>query len=170
MANILVKALPQNYTETKALIAMGAILVSIGLSWGSLNGQIALLNQKTDNMIQTTNDSKLTISNIQDKQQSDELELARLQTIVDGAQAKGLLSKVPTPTKNTLAEAIPNIGTLSPTPTPVPAPIIINNTIQQRSAPTPTPRPTTTPTRPTPTPALPIGGGIVGGVLGILGL
>lgn len=161
---------PVTFSLFKIWIPIGILLVSTGIAWGSVLGSINLTNAKIDTLLSQNSRMGQRISTISDKQIQMSIDIAKLQQIIQDAQAQGLLSNKITPTDipGTIASAMPGIippqditydasytagqsAELEPTPTFQPLPTLI----PQRN---PTPEPTSAPV------------GLSSAVLGILGL
>lgn len=134
-----------SWNEGKLLIAIGTIIVSITLSWASLTNQINLLAQKQDITIQDTAMLKADVNELKKEQANTKNELVRLQTIINSAQQKGLLSR-----KTTTPVAIPLTSTITLLAKVEPA----REVVTPAASPTAPIAPTATPIPPTPTPEI----------------
>lgn len=160
---------PNTWEELRAALGMVLVFVAIILSWANINTQLALLNQKTDTIIATQDETKTAVQANTDKIAALQTDVTRLDTIVADAQARGILAaKQQPPSNSDLAFSNPG----APTPSPAlgssnaagrsaqPQQVTVNN------FPQPSPQPTQAP-RPTPTPQ---SGNIIQTVAGLLGL
>lgn len=169
----------------KTLLPFGAVLLSVGMAWGNLNGQLNLSNQKIDTIIAQNTSATNKLGDIESREQQMAIDIAKLQQVIADNQSKGLLSQKPVTSVPFSDQLAINI---TPIPTAMPAQNInvttnyaaqsAQTTPQNQSQSTPVPTPTPgsqsqTPTQnptPTPQPATGIILPVITGIVSLLGL
>ena len=126
---------PITLSAIKEILPFLVLLTTMVLSWGSLNTQLALLNQKMDSAVEQNDGFDTQLSSLNDKTQSIDVRLARIETIVQSAQAKGLLSVATPVSSNIIASARPNLSLLATTSTTT----TTKEPIKEQATPTPIP-------------------------------
>ena len=111
---------PITWLDTNRGIWLGGILVSVVLSWASINNQISLLNQKFESSLEIQKDNKTDIGKLKDDMSVTKLDIASIKQTLTDAKARGQISKLvtPTPATSIVAKAAPLITATTITPTP----------------------------------------------------
>lgn len=117
----------------QSFLPFATILVSIALSWGSLSSQIALLNQKTDGIIEVAKNAESKVNNLADRQQDMALQLEKLSTIIESAQQRGQLSQSSQSTRSNsiTSQATPQPSTNRSSEETQPNQVVYNTTTNQ---------------------------------------
>lgn len=99
------------FDQVKDALPVIAIIASVAFSWGSLNAQLSALNTKTDSIVESAKIVSDEVKIVKANQQDMALKLERLETIIEQAQARGLLTKANTQTKTTtpVATVLPSL-------------------------------------------------------------
>lgn len=80
------------WQHLKDAIPFGTLLVTIVLAWGSMSTQLALLNAKTDTILDKHDTSLSRINEIDKEQVAQGKDIAAIKQVISDAQARGVLT------------------------------------------------------------------------------